>query len=92
MPINITKENRGNEFLQKLYEELGITKSVSGHFHESGHRAHDEKENLVEEGKMVMGLFWNSGHFDAGQTGILTVNGNEASYQNILIQDYLKKD
>ncbi len=80
--FTLKRENRGNEVLKKLYEEIGITKAVSGHFHESGHRANDRNSNHVEENKFVSELFWNSGHLDAGQTGILTVRGNEVSYQN----------
>jgi Icc-related predicted phosphoesterase len=90
MPISIKKENRGNADLAKLYQELGITKAVSGHFHESGHRANDSESRPVEEGKLVTDLFWNSGHLDIGQTGILTVDGEKTSYQNIRLQDYLK--
>ena len=82
--------NRGNKDLKKVYEELGIKKAVSGHFHESGHRACDWDGNSVEEGKKVDELFWNSGYCDAGQVGILDVQGSEVSYQNIRLQDYIK--
>jgi len=88
-PVKIKKENRGNEGMKTLYEELGINKAVSGHFHESSHRANDSYGNHVEEGKPVRELFWNSGHLDAGNTGILTVKGGEVSYRNIRLQDYL---
>ncbi|MBI2449444.1 hypothetical protein HYV49_04055 [Candidatus Pacearchaeota archaeon] len=85
-PIAIKKENRGNEDLKKLYDELGITKSVSGHFHESSHRANDRDGSHVNEGEYVTELFWNSGHLDAGHTGILTVNGEQVSYRNIKLE------
>lgn len=81
----LNKENRGNVLLKSLYEELGITKAVSGHFHESGHRAHDSYGRRVGEGELVSDLFWNSGHLDAGQTGVLTVSDGKVSYQNIRI-------
>ncbi|MCH8945461.1 MAG: hypothetical protein IIA85_00890 [Nanoarchaeota archaeon] len=87
-PIILKRENRGNEDLRDLYEEIGITKAVTGHFHESGHRANDRNGNHVQEGAYVNDLFWNSGHLDVGQTGILTVNGNKVSYENIRLQDY----
>jgi hypothetical protein len=89
-PVEIKRTNRGNKDLKNLYEELGIKKAVSGHFHESGHRANDGNGNHVQEGQMVSELFWNSGHLDAGQTGILAVNDGKASYRNINLQDYLK--
>ncbi len=82
-PVEIRKENRGNKDLKSLYEKLGITKAVSGHFHESGHRANDCVGNHVQEGEMVNDLFWNSGHLDAGQTGILTVGDGKVSYRNL---------
>ena len=84
------KQNRGNTDLKDLYRELGITKAVSGHFHESGHRAHDLSGENVPQGSAVTNLFWNSGHLDAGQTGILTVRGDTVKYQNIDIREYLR--
>lgn len=90
-PVEVRKENRGNEDLKSLYEELGITKAVSGHFHESGHRANDTKGNHVSEGIFVKELFWNSGWFDSGQTGILTVKDGKVKYENINLEDYLRQ-
>ena len=90
-PVKVRNENRGNEDLKSLYEELGITKAVSGHFHESGHRANDTKGNHVSEGEFVKELFWNSGWFDAGQTGILTVRDGKVKYENINLRDYLRQ-
>ena len=81
-------ENRGNEDLKNLYDELGIRKAVSGHFHESSHRAHDSNGIIVPQNTFVNDLFWNSGHLDKGLTGILTVNGNNVSYQNIDLNTY----
>jgi len=88
-PIKIKKENRGNEDLKKLYEELGITKAISSHFHESGHKAHDSKGISVPENQLVSELFWNSGQLDKGQTGIITISENKIKYKNIKIQDYV---
>jgi len=89
-PVEIRQENRGNKDLKSLYEELGINKAVSGHFHESGHRANDTYGNHVAEGNLVTDLFWNSGHLDAGQTGILTVGDGKVSYRNICLEDHIK--
>ncbi len=88
--VEIRRENRGNEDLKSLYEELGINKAVSGHFHESGHRANDSYGNHVHEGEKVTDLFWNSGHLDAFQTGILTVGDGVVSYRNIRLEDHLR--
>ena len=87
-PVEIKKENRGNEDLKNLYEELGIKKAINGHFHDSGHRANDRKGNPVEEGKFVIELFWNSGCLDYGQAGILTVKGDKLKYQNIRLNEF----
>ncbi|PIN74040.1 hypothetical protein COV20_02935 [Candidatus Woesearchaeota archaeon CG10_big_fil_rev_8_21_14_0_10_45_16] len=83
-------ENRGNEDLRDLYAELGITKAVSGHFHESGHNAHDRLVRPVQEGTLVNELYWNTGQLDSGQTGILTVRDGKVSYQNVRLQDHLR--
>ncbi|MGV8152613.1 MAG: metallophosphoesterase [Candidatus Nanoarchaeia archaeon] len=89
-PVEIKKENRGNKDLRDLYEELGVRKAVSGHFHESSHRANDRQGNKVRAGEFVDELFWNSGHLSAGYTGILTVQGEKVSYRNVNLGEYLK--
>lgn len=89
-PIVLREENRGNPDLRDLYEQTGVVKAISGHFHESSHRANDRKGEHVKEGEFVNELFWNSGHFDSGAVGILTVDGEKAAYQNVRLQDYLK--
>ena len=43
----LKKENRGNEELKELYNNLGISKSINGHFHESSHRANDLNGNHI---------------------------------------------
>ena len=82
-PVEIRKENRGNEDLKEIYEEIGVKKAVSAHFHESSHRAHDSSGNSVLEDTFVDDLFWNAGHGDAGRVGVLTVDGEKVSYRNV---------
>lgn len=89
-PVQIKKENRGNQALAELYDELGIRKAVTGHFHESSHRANDRNGNPVDADKYTPELFWNSGHLDQGYTGILTVHGEEVKYNNVDLQNHLK--
>ncbi len=79
------KENRGNLDLRNLYEELGIKKAVTGHFHDATHRAHDKNCVPVSQGNYVDELYWNSGHLDVGHTGILRVRDSKVSYQNIVL-------
>ncbi len=73
-PVEMRHENRGNEDLRDMYNKLGITKAISGHFHESGHRANDLNGNHVPEGKKVKELFVNTGYFDVGQAAIVGVD------------------
>ncbi|MFO7710834.1 MAG: hypothetical protein R6V53_03660 [Candidatus Woesearchaeota archaeon] len=88
-PLKLRKENRGNVCLKELYEEIGIKKAISGHFHESGHRAHDRGGNRLLEGELCEELFWNTGHLDAGQAGILTVYDGKVKYKNIRLAEHL---
>jgi hypothetical protein len=88
--LTLKEENRGNEELKNLYVELGITKAVSGHFHESGHRAHDGNVQQIQQEILVDELYWNSGQLDLGQTGIFTVRNAKISYLNVNLSDYLK--
>lgn len=82
-PVMLKKENRGNKDLLELYEKIGIQKAVSGHFHESVHRACDSKGKLVEEGKLTQELFWMASYLDGMKAGILTVDDTKVSYNNI---------
>ncbi|MAH03239.1 hypothetical protein CMI39_00435 [Candidatus Pacearchaeota archaeon] len=83
-PVLIKKENRGNGDLKNLYEDLGITKAVSAHFHESGHRANDDSGNHVRENTFTDNLFYNSGCLDNSQAGILIVREDaKVSYENV---------
>jgi hypothetical protein len=80
------KANRGNSELRDLYSELGITKAVSGHFHESVHRANDLSGEKVREREFVDELFWNASYLDDGKVGILTVRDDgKVKYHNISI-------
>lgn len=85
-PVVVKRENRGNNDLRDLYEELGITKAVSGHFHESSHRANDVNGNHVPENTFTNELFWNSGYGDAGHFGVLSIDGTKVSYQNVHLE------
>jgi hypothetical protein len=88
VPIEIKNENVGSECLAQFIHERGITKAVNGHIHEASHRAHDVRCNNVPENQFTNELFWNSGCMDKGHCGILTVRGEEVSYQNIDLNDY----
>ena len=79
----LKKENRGNEELKQLYNQIGVSKSINGHFHESSQRANDLNGNHVEQGNYVSDLFWNASYLDKGRVGILTVKDNKVKYKNI---------
>ncbi len=72
--------------LIKLYDEIGIAKAVSGHFHESCWRANDRKGSHVKSGESVEELFWMASHTDEMKAGILTVRGEKVSYENVELE------
>lgn len=82
-PISIINDNRGNKELADLIRQLGITKAINGHFHESAHRAHDLAGTAVPENTFTPSLLWNASYMDGMKAGILRVNGDQAAYQNI---------
>lgn len=90
-PVELKRENQGNEDLRTLYDSLGITKAVSGHFHESGHRACDSNGNPVGQGELTGNLFCNSGYLDVGQAAILTVRGDCVSYRNVNVYEFINR-
>ncbi|RME54373.1 hypothetical protein D6777_04035 [Candidatus Woesearchaeota archaeon] len=88
--FSLKEENRGNEELRDLFNELGLRKAVNGHFHESGHNAHDGNVVKVNENEFVDELYWNSGQLDTGHCGLIRVNDGKVAYQNVKLQDYLR--
>lgn len=91
--FTMKREHRGNQKLRAAFEQAGITKAVSGHFHESVHRAHDSKVAPISDCQYSKELFWAASYVDAGKIGILRVNEEgKVAYQNIELQKYLGKD
>lgn len=86
---SLRTENRGNEDMKDLYEDLGIRKGVTGHFHESVGRAHDMNCVPVVEGELSRELFWNASYLDGLKAGILSVEGEKAAYQNVDLKNYM---
>ena len=87
--LTLKRENRGNEELRDLYNELGINKAISSHFHESVGRAHDLNCNPLPQGQPTEELFWNPSCLDSGDFGILTVEDNKVAYENLLLDKHL---
>lgn len=79
----LRRENRGNQELSELYSSLGLTKQISGHFHESSHRATTLDSKFIESGKWTDNLAWNSGQLDQGLMGVLEVDGPKVRYFNV---------
>jgi Icc-related predicted phosphoesterase len=80
---SLRTENRGNDDLKTLYDETGVTKNVTGHFHESVHRAHDSNGNPIKQREPTQQLFWNASYLDGMKAGVLEVDGETVRYQNI---------
>ncbi|HLC46136.1 MAG TPA: metallophosphoesterase [Candidatus Nanoarchaeia archaeon] len=89
-PIKLKRENRGNEILSLIYTELGITKNITGHFHESAGRANDLEGCAVQEGLFVPTLFYNAACMDRLMVGMVSVDGEKVAYENVNLQKYLK--
>ncbi|MDI3473703.1 MAG: hypothetical protein PWR30_26 [Candidatus Woesearchaeota archaeon] len=89
-PIELKKENRGNEDLKEIYEKIGINKAISGHFHESAGRANDTMGNHVRQKEEVKELFWNASYLEGDLAGILSVNDSSLIYMNVNLKDYLR--
>ena len=85
------RENRGNIDLRDVYQEAGITKTVSGHFHESAHRAHDEMGKPIPEGKFENELHWMASYLDERKVGLLNVRDGAVAYRNVDLRNYLYK-
>ena len=88
--VTLKRENRGNETLRDIYNKLGIKKNVTGHFHESAHRANDLDGKHIEEGRLTPILFYNASCMDRLMAGIVTVDGTNVSYQNVDIRKFLR--
>ena len=89
-PIILKRENRGNETLRAIYEQLGITKNITGHFHESAGRACDSNGQTVEEGLFVPSLFYNASCMDRLMAGMLSVDGARVAYENVDLKKYFR--
>ena len=83
--LELKEENRGSQKLKQLFEINGINKCVSGHFHESVHRANDSAGNYVKQGEFTNELNWNASYLDEGKIGVLRVIDNKVAYKNLKI-------
>lgn len=82
-PIKLKKENRGNAALKCIFEDLGVTKNITGHFHESAGKANDLNGNAVQEGLFVQNLFYNASCMDRLMIGMVSVSDEKAAYENL---------
>ncbi len=83
------REHRGNTDLRDTMEEIGLTKGINGHFHESAHRAHDRQGQAIPEGEFGTELFWNASYLDGLKVGLLAVDGTEVAYVNVDLKPYV---
>lgn len=81
-PVEFKEENRGNEELKKIFEKVGITKNITGHFHESAKNANDLKNKKVKPNKYNPELFLNASYLDKGISSIVSIDGDYISYKN----------
>lgn len=88
LPFIRQQKNAGNEFLRELMKELGISKAISGHFHESAGRAHNILGNKLDDETFTETLYCNASHLDVGLVGLVTVDGTRAVYESIDLRKY----
>ncbi len=87
-PVKFKRENRGNEDLRRVYDALGISKGVTGHFHESAGRATDAAGVPVEEGVFASSFFYNASYLDQLLVGMVSVNDTKVAYENFDFKKY----
>ena len=79
------RENRGNDALRTAYSRNGITKTISGHFHESAHRAHDTDCMPVWPGEQVYDLALMASYADAGLASVVELKDHTIGYEPITL-------
>ncbi len=70
--FTMKREHRGNQKLRAAFEQAGISKAISGHFHESAHRAHDRQGQPLNIGEYHGELFWMASYADEGKIWTFT--------------------
>ncbi len=81
-PVEFKKENRGNEELKKIFEEIGITKNITGHFHESAGNANNLKNKKIKPKKYNSELFLNASYLEKRKLSIVSIDGEYVSYKH----------
>jgi UDP-2,3-diacylglucosamine pyrophosphatase LpxH len=79
------RENRGNEYLGAAYQRNGVTKIVTGHFHESAHRAHTMEGKDVAQAQLYKSLAFMASYADQGKAGIITVKDDKMAYERLFL-------
>ncbi len=79
-PVEFKEENRGNEKLKRIFEEVGITKNITGHFHESAGNANDLKNEKVKPKKYNSELFLNASCLDNRILSVVSIDEDNISY------------
>lgn len=76
-PVEIFEGNRGNESLDKVIKEIGITKDISGHFHESVFHAQNLEGKVVSPKTPSDSLFLNASYMDKVNLSLVTYDTNK---------------
>lgn len=73
----------GSEQLRELYDRYGITKAISAHFHESGHKGCNCKGEFIAGGDFQKELYWNPGAIAESKFGLYIVQDGKVDYRNL---------
>ncbi len=73
----------GSDRLRALYEKCGITKVISAHFHESGHKGCGHNGEFIAGGDFQKELYWNPGAIVESKFGLYIVQDGKVDYRNL---------
>lgn len=83
--FDLRRENVGLNYLREVFDDIGITKAINGHIHESCGNAHTKDGQPVLENTYVDELFWNASCIEQNTVGLLHVEDGKVSYENIVL-------
>lgn len=75
--------NYGDIDLKEIIEDTGINKVITGHYHDSVHRAHDGKEEPIEAGEWSKELFFMASYMNQNKFGLIELDGDKIRYYKL---------
>lgn len=79
----LESSNKGSAELRGVYDFLCVSKAVSAHFPDGRYKGCDLQNRQVLEGQLTRELFWNAGMLNKGYCGIVTMEGEAVSFEEV---------